>query len=407
MRLEDTLTPERKALFDRIVATATEPLYIVGGVVRDLLLGLPALDLDLVVVGDAIALANQVAANTQIAVLAHRQFGTAKLTLPNGESIDLVTARRETYPAPSALPVVSSGTIEDDIKRRDFTINALALSVPEGQLLDQVNGLADLQKGLVRTLYPKSFYDDATRMLRAVRYEQRFDFKIEPGTLKQLHFFRNQINRLSGDRIRHEMQRNLEEQQPEKILLRLAKLKLLQTIEPALNADQWLAEAYRRARAERLDRSIPLPVIYWGLLVYRNSPQDLERIIERLRLDAKLSAILREVIALRQRVEALREPDLSRSRIYRTLEGTSPAARTILAIAEPSLAPQIALYHHELATIAPKTGGKELRARGVPPGPGYKRIIEALRDAWLDRQIATREEEEVLLAQLLEEEERR
>ena len=163
-------------------------LYIVGGLVRDLFLERTNLDLDLVVEGDAINLAQEMARTWQGKLTTHPRFGTAKLQWSNW-SVDLATARAETYARPGALPTVKPGTISTDLVRRDFTINAMAVELNPGhfgELLDPHRGRDDLYGKRIRVLHDRSFIDDATRIWRALRYEQRLDFQIEPATLRLL-----------------------------------------------------------------------------------------------------------------------------------------------------------------------------------------------------------------------------
>jgi tRNA nucleotidyltransferase (CCA-adding enzyme) len=162
------------------VRTATEaPVYLVGGAVRDLLLGRGRADIDLVVVGDAAALASRLGAEAK----EHERFATAKVRL-DGHEIDIATARAESYPQPGALPEVEpAADVEIDLARRDFTINAIAIPLgDEPRLIDPHGGRADLEAGLLRVLHPRSFVDDPTRALRAARYAARFDFSLEAET---------------------------------------------------------------------------------------------------------------------------------------------------------------------------------------------------------------------------------
>ncbi|UCC94290.1 MAG: CCA tRNA nucleotidyltransferase, partial [Candidatus Omnitrophota bacterium] len=161
-------------------------VFLVGGVVRDLILGRGVFDLDIVVEGDAIVLAKEVADHFKKAFRRHHSFGTA--TVYFGEhKIDFATARKEYYPQWGALPKVSPSSLEDDLLRRDFTINAMALSLNKlhyGEIVDLYGGLADLRNGSIRVLHKNSFLDDPTRILRAIRFEQRFSFKLEKNTFR-------------------------------------------------------------------------------------------------------------------------------------------------------------------------------------------------------------------------------
>src|SRR4030042_521069 len=159
-----------------------QEMFLVGGGVRDLFLGRPNFDLDLVIEGDAIKLAQELAKSSRVKLIVHRCFGTAKLNFSDF-TLDIAAARRETYSRPGALPDVQPGTINDDLFRRDFSVNAMALCLaPErfGELIDLYHGQDDIANRLIRVLHPNSFIDDATRIFRAIRYEQRLGFTLEP-----------------------------------------------------------------------------------------------------------------------------------------------------------------------------------------------------------------------------------
>ena len=210
-------------------------VYAVGGFVRDILLGRPNMDLDLVVEGDGIEFARQMAQQHNGRVKAHQKFKTAVIIFPNNIRIDVATARLEYYERPAALPTVELSSIKMDLSRRDFTINALALNLTPssfGTLVDFFGSQKDIKDRTVRVLHSLSFVEDPTRILRAVRFEQRFDFQIGGQTARliknalQLNLF----NRLSGSRIFHELQLILEEEHPTECLKRLQEIKILQAI---------------------------------------------------------------------------------------------------------------------------------------------------------------------------------
>ncbi len=192
----------------KTAASRGQNIYLVGGVVRDLLLGKPNLDLDLVVEGDAIELAKQLAETMQAKITTYPRFNTAKLKWGKW-SVDLTTARSETYTKPGALPTVKPSSIEHDLSRRDFTINAMAVHLSPsryGELIDTHGSRNDLEYKLVRILHEKSFIDDATRIWRGLRYEQRLDFQLEKATLKLLKRDIPMLDTISGDRIRYELE---------------------------------------------------------------------------------------------------------------------------------------------------------------------------------------------------------
>jgi tRNA nucleotidyltransferase (CCA-adding enzyme) len=181
--------------------TAREPVYLVGGAVRDLLLGRPRADVDLAVEGDAAALAARLGG----AGKEHERFGTVKVEV-EGHELDIATARTESYPHPGALPEVApAASIEADLARRDFTVNAMAIPLEEPRLIDPHGGRKDLDRGLLRVLHPRSFEDDPTRAIRAARYGSRFGFPLEPETFELLR--RTDLSTVSADRRRAELER--------------------------------------------------------------------------------------------------------------------------------------------------------------------------------------------------------
>jgi tRNA nucleotidyltransferase (CCA-adding enzyme) len=203
--------------------------WLVGGMVRDLFLGRVSVDIDVVVEGGGIAFAGILAQRLGGRFVAHQRFGTATIDLENSFKLDIVTARRETYARPGILPEVFPGQLSDDLFRRDFTINAVAVSLNArtvGEVRDDFDGLEDLKGGLVRIMHYRSFVDDPTRILRAVRYEKRFGFQIEPRTLAALKIacLEDAFKTVTPVRYFNEFRRILEEKDPLPALRRLRSL---------------------------------------------------------------------------------------------------------------------------------------------------------------------------------------
>ena len=435
-RLESVLPAERLALLKAIASQAHEQsaaLYIVGGFVRDLLLELPSLDFDFVVEGDAIVLAQALAQKFGGRVTSHSRFGTAKWHLNEQESgsvqygiklhklkldleyIDFVSARTEFYTHPTALPTVERGSIKLDLHRRDFTINTLALRLDGrhyGELQDYWGGLNDLRDRLVRVLHSLSFVDDPTRILRAARFEQRFKFSIESRTMDLLKEAIPLLDRLSGDRIRHELDHILVEATASRILSRLQELNLLTTIEPALVCDDWLV-----ARLETLRTFQPEDC--WNLVGYSNDPQrkrdlsyilwfirlsseELQRVIDRLRIPTNLVNVIFSANDLWRNREAL--ASASSSEVVAVLDAVSPLSRFgfFLASFDKKLREVIHMYNTCWQYITPTINGHDLEERGVPPGPIYRKILSGLRAAWVDGNITSKDEETALLEELLQ-----
>jgi len=372
-----------------------ERLYLVGGVVRDLILERDNLDLDLVLEGDAISLAQALARQKKGEAVTHSRFGTATVRW-HGWSADLATARAETYARPGALPDVKPGTIETDLSRRDFTINAMAVALgePFGELLDPYGGRQDLEDRLVRVLHAKSFTDDATRIWRALRYEQRLDFALEPATLTLLKRDIARLDAISGDRIRHELEWVLREEMPEKALQHAGKLGVLARIHPSLKGDAWLAEKFARAREMSLPEPPAMP-LYLALMAYRLTEAEAEKFIAYLNLPRTSALALRDTLAVKAKIGELAVPGLAPSRLYDLLNGATAPALTANAIAdEPTATEHIQLYLDALCHVNPILTGKDLKKMGVPEGPQMKEILHMLLAAQLDGKVSTRKDEE-------------
>ncbi len=377
-----------------------QKLYLVGGVVRDLLLERENFDLDLVVEGDAIALAQELAEAKKCNLVIYQRFGTAKLRW-NGWSADLATARSETYAKACALPTVNPSTIQDDLFRRDFTINAMAVELNPGrygQMLDLYGGLADLERKLVRVLHEKSFVDDATRIWRAIRYEQRLDFQLEPRTMKLVKRHARYLKRVSGDRIRHELELILREDRPEKVLRRAAELGVLRKLHPKLKADKWLSTRYERAR-QHSSPGAPSFGLYLALLVYRMDTSDVEELVSRLRLRKSTTRMLCDTIDLKANLQHLALPKVTPSQVYRRLIGYAAEAvfANIIAGGMSRAQQRLNEFLNKLRYIRPALNGEDLKRLGVAPGPEIKRVQQQLLEAKLEGKALTRRDEEALV----------
>ena len=427
-RLDQWLPPDLAMLLHNASETARElgyDLYIVGGFVRDLLLNQPNLDLDLVVEGDAMALARALEKKFGGRVHTHSRFGTAKWILKErkedgGEmqvgpissfifplsSLDFSTARTEFYAHPSALPEVETSSIKQDLRRRDFTINTLALCLdPEryGQLLDPFGGQEDLERGLIRVLHNLSFIEDPTRILRAVRFEQRFGFKIEPRTAQLIGDALDMVQRVSGERLRHELVLIFDETEPEKILARLNQLGVLGAIFERLDFTDWHAAKFRAARETQ---GQPNALTYLGLLAYHCAPSVAADFAKRFKLANADAETIMQVIELREQVAAsLGAETLSPSAIYRLLEEYTDSALRIFAIAtdDERIRARIDLHRSRLREIQTELTGNDLKRMGIRPGPTFKKILARLRDARLDGEISSRAEEEALVKRTISE----
>lgn len=373
---------------------------------RDLLLGNTSLDLDVVVEGDATAVALAAVLPGEPAPVTHPAFGTA--TICSGLfRIDLASARAESYEHPGALPVVRQGAIEQDLVRRDFTVNAMALALDgrhRGELLDLHGGRSDLEHGLLRVMHERSFIDDATRILRGVRYEQRFGFSFEERTMELLQRDRPYLDCISADRVRHELERTFAEDEPEQTLRRLDSLGVLEAVHQSLSFGPQKGWAYLRTRRESLS-SAQLQAVYWCVLAWGMSASELEALDRRLNLPRRVKEPVADTLTLALLEPRLDDPDLTPGGVYELLHGRSQSALTAaeLMFLRPVARANVSLFLRRLRYVRPSLTGNDLRAIGVPEGPLLGRLLTSLRTARLNGEAASREEEVALARRLFDE----
>ena len=408
-------------------------LYIVGGFVRDLLLGMPTLDLDLVVEGDAIDMARHLAPQLGGQVRSHARFGTAKVLLGDDRqpgipsSLDFVTARTEFYERPTVLPQVERSSIKQDLYRRDFTINTMAVCLDRdryGELLDFYGGERDIGEGCLRVLHNLSFIEDPTRILRAVRFEQRLGFTIEERTARLIGDALELLDDVSGDRLRNEIYLILEESTPERTLERLERLGALFHIHKDLGFTREMSSLFGRLR-ERFhtwpsnrqsdqrssaddqaeDKEAPAMILcYLALLTSNMKADQLDTLVSRLHISKKDARFLHEVVRLRESISELATGEMLPSTIYRLLHPFSREALFVLSVLTESelVRERMRLYERELAGVEPQVSGHFLKSIGVTPGPIYGEILDRVRDALLDGQVSTLQEEQQLASRLAE-----
>jgi tRNA nucleotidyltransferase (CCA-adding enzyme) len=412
-------------------------LYVVGGFVRDLLLGMPTLDLDLVVEGDAIALAKDLARQLKGRMRSHGRFGTAKVILGGTAgtslppSLDFVTARTEFYQHPTALPEVERSSIKQDLYRRDFTINTMAVCLDRdryGELLDFYGGERDLHDKLIRVLHNLSFVEDPTRILRAARLEQRLGFAIETRTAQLIDDALGLLDRTTGERLRHELELILDEPEPGVIIRRLAELGVLRRLEAGLRYDEWLAEKFQQVvlmveREQEVEDdaeteqegyagircAVEKKRLLLALLTYRLTKPQLDRFLNRLRFGQEVGKYLREVRELRAVAWRLDRPKVKPSRVYRLLHGHSQPAITAFCIAldSPTARDNVRLYLDRLRWVRTHIRGDFLKKERIPPGPVYRQILDKLLYARLDGKVRTASEEEAMAKKLVDARKRR
>lgn len=385
------------------------PAYAVGGFVRDLLLGVENYDIDIVIEGDGIAFAEKFAKTAGARVRSHQRFGTAVIIFPDGFKIDVATARTEYYEYPTALPTVELSSIKKDLYRRDFTINTLAIRLNKkdfGYLIDFFGGQRDLKEKTIRILHNLSFIEDPTRIYRAIRFEQRFGFKIARHTQSLIRSATkiDLFHRLAGRRLFTELVLILSEEDPSKPVARLAEFDLLQFIHPSL---QWNAEtatlfqnikdALAWYRLLFLGKSYEPWQVYFFGLIDPLSLKETKEMCQRLSIwEAFLEKVLtakKEAHNLLQRLYRMRV--FKPSRLYELLRGT-PQETLLYMMAKANREEAqkgISLYLSHLQNTRLSITGRDIAQFGIKPGPLYGRVMEKTLKAKLDGLVKTREEE--------------
>ncbi len=437
LEMEKQIAPGQFSLLKLISFTASginTPIYLVGGFVRDLILNSPSPDLDFVVEGDALQLASLLADRYGGKVTSHKKFGTAKwwpldngnnasskkIPLPTDQisdlppTIDLISARTEFYEKPTALPTVKKGSIKLDLHRRDFTINTMAVRLDSnhfGDVYDHWGGLNDLNQKKIRVLHSLSFVDDPTRMLRAIRFEQRFGFDIEKRTLELFREATSLLGEVSGDRIRHELDQILVEDKAIAMLSRIGNLGLFTHIHPSIFWDEFTIKGLEKLFADHpakewieylcLDTHQRLIQGAYTILLMMIRPPDLRKVIKRLRFKSELQKNLTAANQIWYNKSSL--SSLTSGEFCQTLEKYPPLAVYSNWIVEENkdLLEKFKRFIFQWRLIYPETTGDDLKQWGIPPGPIYRSILQKLRIAWINEEITSKEQEKQLLDKIL------
>ncbi|MDF1613917.1 CBS domain-containing protein [Desulfurivibrio dismutans] len=387
--------------------------FAVGGFVRDLLLQEKNFDIDVVIEGDGVVFAKDLAQRLGGRVRVHKKFQTAVVKLPDGLKVDVATARLEYYDYPAALPTVELSSLKLDLFRRDFTINAMAIHLnPDtfGTLMDFFNSQNDLKDHKIRVLHNLSFVEDPTRIFRAIRFEQRMGFTIGRHTERLIKnaVRMNLYDRFFGYRFFGELKGILSEETPLPAIRRMANLGLLPFLHPRLKLEPRLAKTLDEAQA----------ALSWYQLLYRDEVcrnwlvyllaltvnlkrSELQDFCRRFEVpERSRQQLLGEKTAAQQAATVLRRalPD-SNSGIYHLLSGLGPEGLLyLLAISRKKAAKKaISLYVTELSSVRPELNGHDLKVLGYRPGPVFRQILDQLLDARLDGQVKNREEELVFV----------
>ena len=401
--LQRRLGRRRLELVQRIAETAREAgweTYLVGGVVRDLLLERATRDLDLVVVGDARKVAARIARSEGARYREHAAFGTASIEFEDRLRVDLATARRETYARPAALPRTAPSGLGEDLLRRDFSVNSMALDLSAsgfGGIIDPCGGRADLRRGLIRILHDRSFIDDPTRLFRALRFANRLDFTVEAATADLMHQATGSgaIDRLSAARVHRELLLFFEEPGWADAAAALGDFGVWQAIDRGLGLERGVVGRIERAESwaewyGAIDGAEPVTrwVLALGALMHGTTRDKREHVVKRLRpgrgealdlLDAPDRA--GEILT---RLRSARHP--RPSRVFGICEGAS-AVTCLLALSDTrpgAIRQGISSFLLRWRSLQADISGEDLLQAGVPRGPLVGIGLRAAFEAKLD-----------------------
>jgi tRNA nucleotidyltransferase (CCA-adding enzyme) len=370
-----------------------DPCYLVGGAVRDVLLGAAAVDLDVAVEGDAEAVGLHLAERLGGEVRAHGRFGTATVRAP-GLQVDLAGTRRERYSAPGALPDVEPATLDEDLGRRDFTINAMAMSLSHddlGAIHDPHGGREDLDERLVRILHATSFVDDPTRLLRAARYAARFGFTLEAETaeLAREAAASSALGTVSGPRIRDELIDLLAEGEAPEGVRMLRDLDLCESLHPALVMD---AERVASAKLGAIETAAD-PAHAALAVLCLEGPDEVEEWVDRLALPAGArDAVMRAARRGPALADELARRELAPSELHALLYPEPPESLA-LALALGAPADRVLDFVSRLRGIRLEITGADLLAAGVPESPALGEALEQTLRRKLDGEVGGRDAE--------------
>lgn len=414
-RLLERASPEQREALDQVAQQARAlgvRAFVAGGAVRDAVMERSVADVDFVIEGDAISFARALAAARGGDLTEHPRFRTATWTI-GGHHHDLASTRVERYRHPGALPEVTTGvTIDDDLPRRDFTLNAMALRVDAPGLVDPFDGVGDIERRRVRALHARSFIDDPTRILRAARYAVRYRFEIEQGTLGWIAQGVPHIAVVSGERLKYDIERIFAELADDALVM-ADGWGVFERLRVPVPDESALRRRFERMREGLASGEFPLDglglepadivnLAGWGALVYNEGGFAISRWIDRVQYPAAIR-------------EALVDSGPLSTLSARALRGARPSEMSALMRgfggpgllmgwlydSDPVKRRAALTEWKDWRWVRPMTTGDVLRERGLRPGPEYSRLLGRLRAAWLDGEVHSPDEERALLETLL------
>ncbi len=382
-------------------------IYLVGGIVRDLILGRESFDYDIVVEGDAIELCRVLSEESGVSFCRHHTFGTATVYYKNYK-IDFATARKEFYPHRGALPKVEKAALVDDLFRRDFTINAMAVSINRddyGKLIDLYGGYSDLRKGVVRVMHDNSFFDDPTRMLRAVRFEQRFSFKIEKHTFHLLKEASSQgvLKLIDEQRLRDELILILKEKKPLKYIRRIQNLMGFSFIDDSLILKDKDYQLIRRAERAVMfydktfagHRPLDVWLIYLMALLNRLSFKKILIFCKNFRLRKGEEKRLVSAFEHKNIIKGLYRKNIKKSKLFKLL--TPLSFETIVffyaCTTNKYARAHLVFFLKHLSCVKLKVSGHDLKRMHLEPHHLYSKALSELKHVKIEKGLYTKKEE--------------
>ncbi|MCG8550236.1 MAG: polya polymerase, partial [Desulfobacterales bacterium] len=406
------LDPQILSLLKNIGKTGDEmelAVYVVGGFVRDLLLSRPIDDIDIVVEGDGIAFARYFAKEMGCRINTYKKFGTAVIIFPDNFKVDVASARLEYYTNPAALPIVEQSSIKMDLARRDFTINTLALALSQNQfgtLVDHFGAVRDLKDKTIRILHNLSFVEDPTRVFRAIKFSNRFGFKIGKVTS---NLIRNAVKidcfkYLSGLRVLSELKQILQEENPIPAIQSLQDYGLEKIIHPELSINQTtygVLEAVNKALAWHdllyVEDEYPRWAVYFMALLSRHPHKVSRKICSRLRMsDSERELLLGKRYKAENRLRLIESTfPISRQELYWGLINfNTESILYMMAICKnEEVRKAISQFYTLDRHVAPLIQGRDLIEMGISPGPVFSRLLNEIRNQKLDGALPDRESE--------------
>jgi tRNA nucleotidyltransferase (CCA-adding enzyme) len=380
---------ELQPVFEAVQAVSEpyEGVYLVGGAVRDVLMGEPNFDVDIAVEGDGIAFGQALARALGGRVVPHDKFGTAIVLYGDVGRVDVATARTEFYDYPGALPTVEQASIRQDLYRRDFTINAMAVSLKGkdfGRLVDYFGGHRDLAAGVVRVLHNLSFIDDPTRIFRAVRYETRYGFRMDAHTLglAKACVEMELVGELSSARLRDELQALLSEERVGESVRRIAELGLDRAIHPHLAADEEAVRLIEQVDALRAGYAPDAPAwrLRLAVLARRLSSTEVLEWAERLKLRRRDAERIADAVTVAPRLQKLAAATKDPADLWARVAPHDPdGALLALAAAKGRARKRLERYFDELRDVELEISGGDLAELGLGESPQVGAVLEELR----------------------------